>query len=106
MSAATPFACNMNALSPGQRTRHQQLEERLRAELVSVHELQHGYAFEFPFNSPAYEDLAELTPLEHACCPFFTIAIRLEPADRLFWRLTGNEGVKQFIRAEFAEWFR
>ena len=25
--------------------------------------------------------------------------------DRLFWQLTGNEGVKTFIRMEFAEWF-
>jgi hypothetical protein len=63
-----------------------------------------GYEFEFPLNSATYEALTELTPLEHACCPLFTIAIRLEH-DKIFWQLTGSEGVKQFIRMEFALWF-
>ncbi len=49
--------------------------------------------------------LMEVTPLEHACCPFFAISIVLEQTDRLCWRLTGSDGIKQFIRAEFHQWF-
>ena len=56
-------------------------------------------------NSETYDALSQITPMESACCPFFTIAIRLEPGRRLFWRLTGPAGVKQFIRMEFAQWF-
>jgi hypothetical protein len=95
----------MNALSPEQRERHQELGRQLRAALVAVHELPDGYEFEFPCNAATHEMLAELTPLEHTCCPFFAIAARQEDAG-LFWQLTGGEGVKQFIRMEFAEWFR
>ena len=28
--------------------------------------------------SDTYNSLAEITPLEHACCPFFDIGIRIE----------------------------
>ena len=94
----------MGALTPEQRSRHSQLSTRLRSVVRSFHELPDGYEFEFPFHLTTFESLAELTPLEHACCPFFTISIRLEQ-DKVFWQLTGSEGVKQFIRMEFAEWF-
>ena len=104
VSHATPFACNMGALTPEQRSRHSHLAKQLRSMLRSFRELPDGFEFEFPFDSATYEALSELTPLEHACCPFFTIAIRLEQ-DNLLWQLTGCEGVKQFIRMEFSEWF-
>ena len=99
------FACNMNALTPAQRSLHNKLVELLRLRLSAQHDLTDGYEFEFPFDPEAYDALTLLTPLEHACCPFFTINIRVED-HKLFWRLAGNEGVKQFIRMEFAPWFQ
>jgi len=104
MSGATPFACDMGALTPEQRVRHRELGARLRAELRTATELTNGFDFQFPLNPEIHGALTELTPLEQACCPFFTIAIRLEQ-DQISWQLTGSEGVKQFIRMEFAEWF-
>jgi hypothetical protein len=95
----------MTALSSKQRLRHQELGELLRFALVEARELSNGYDFEFSHDPKIYGALAEITPLEHACCPFFTIAIRLEHS-KLFWRLTGSEGVKKFIRMEFAVWFK
>ena len=106
MSSSTPFACDMTALSGEQRTRHHELAVFLQSSLVAVRELPDGYDFEFPWNPAAYEALAEITPLEHACCPFFDISIRIESeSSKLFWRLTGREGIKPFIRAEFGVWF-
>jgi hypothetical protein len=101
-----PFACDMTALSGAQRSRHHELAVFLRSALKAVRELPEGYEFEFPLETATYAALTEITPLEHTCCPFFEIAIRLEPDDRLFWQLTGQEGVKQFIQMEFGEWFR
>jgi len=96
----------MTALSGEQRTRHHELAVFLQSSLVAVRELPDGYDFEFPWNPAAYEALAEITPLEHACCPFFDISIRIESeSSKLFWRLTGREGIKPFIRAEFGVWF-
>ena len=105
MTGPAPFACNMNALSREERSRHSELGEVLRSALMAVHELEHGYEFEFPPMPANYRALAELTLLEHACCPFFDIAIVLRQHDRLIWQLTGSEGVKQFIRQEFEPWF-
>ena len=45
--------------------------------------------------------------MEHACCPFFDIAIRLERESGKLWlSLTGREGVKTFIKSEFSQWFK
>jgi len=106
MTHAAPFACNMNALSAEQRTQHSRLAALLRVALIAARELTDGYEFEFPFDAQTYEALTQITPLEHACCPFFSIVIRLEPGESLSWQLTGREGVKQFIRAEFSAWFQ
>jgi hypothetical protein len=95
----------MSALSATQRSRHAELEKQLRAALLGASELNDGYAFEFPPDPEVYAALTQLTPLEHACCPFFDISIRLEHGGRLFWQLTGSEGVKQFIRMEFGDFF-
>ncbi|MCU1331441.1 MAG: hypothetical protein JWM08_433 [Candidatus Angelobacter sp.] len=96
----------MTALSGKQRTRHHELAGLLESSLVAIHELSNGYDFEFPWSPAAYEALAEITPLEHACCPFFDIGMRIESeSNKLFWRLTGGEGIKPFIRAEFAASF-
>jgi len=101
-----PFACDMTALTTEQRQRHQELGKTLRAALLGVHELADGYEFEFVPDRTNYQSLAEITPLEHACCPFFDVSIRLErEGGKLWWRLTGRNGVKTFIRAEFGPWF-
>jgi hypothetical protein len=95
----------MAALSSEQRARHRELGEALRSRLAAIRELADGFEFEFPLETNSYSALTELTPLEHACCPFFTISIVLRQDDQLVWQVTGNEGVKRFIRHEFAPWF-
>jgi len=105
--AETPFFCDRTALTPEQRKRQQELGKILRSSVLGVQELPDGFEFEFPFNPPNYQALTEFTPLERACCPFFDISIRLErEGGKLWWRLTGREGVKQFIRAEFSPWIK
>lgn len=102
----SPFFCNRTALSPEQRHRQQELGKLLHSALLGVQELSDGYEFEFVPDSANYQALAEFTPLERACCPFFDVEIRLErEGGKLWWRLSGREGVKTFIRAEFGPWF-
>jgi hypothetical protein len=96
----------MTALSSEQRARHHELVVLLQSSLEAVRELPDGYDFEFSWNPAAYNALAEVTPLEHSCCPFFDISIRIESeSNKLQWRLTGREGIKPFIRAEFGTRF-
>ena len=105
----TPFACDRSALSPEQRKRHfDELGAALLSLKKSTHELADGFEFEFPADAAVYQLLAEWVGGERLCCPFFNIDLRVEKeGGPLRLRLTGREGVKQFIKAEFSdEWFR
>jgi hypothetical protein len=100
------FFCNRTALTAEQRQHQHELGKTLRSALLGVQELADGYEFEFVPDRANYQALAEFTPLEHACCPFFDVSIRMERENgKLWWRLTGRDGVKKFIRAEFGPWF-
>jgi hypothetical protein len=103
----TPFFCDRTALTPEQRKRQQELGKALRSSVLGIQELPDGFEFEFPYDQSNYQALTEFTPLERACCPFFDISIRLErEGGKLWWRLTGRDGVKQFIHAEFSPWIK
>ena len=102
----SPFVCDHTALTPEQRQSQSELNKTLCSGLLGYRELADGYEFEFAPDPANYRSLVELTLLERACCPFFDISIRLEREHgQLWWSLTGREGVKPFIRAEFAGWF-
>lgn len=103
----TPFFCDRTALTPEQRKRQQELSKILHSAVLGIQELPDGFEFEFPSDASNYQALTEFTALEHACCPFFDISIRLErEGGKLWWRLTGRDGVKQFIHAEFSPWIK
>ena len=107
-SVESPFACNRLALTPEQRKRHfDELGPKLRSLKRSVRELPNGYEFEFLPDSITVELVAEWAIGERACCPFFDIDMRLEREGGSLWlRLTGRQGVKQFIQADGATWIR
>jgi len=105
----SPFACNTLALGPKERKRHfDELGPQIRALRKSTRELPDGYEFEFGSTPANYALLQEWMLQERACCPFFDLDLRLEREGGPLWlRLTGREGVKEFIKAEFpSEWFR
>lgn len=96
------FYCHINGLNPAERAHHKQLTDKLMAVRKRVVEMEKGYEFQY---SPAEVSLAELADwvrAEAKCCPFFDFHIDLENQGALLClRLTGEEGIKQFIRAEF-----
>ncbi len=104
----SPFACDRSALTPEQRKHHfDELGPQLRSKVKSVHELKDGYEFEFTPDFPTIQLVAEWAAGERLCCPFFDIDIKMEREHGTFWlRLTGREGVKQFIRVDFERWFK
>jgi hypothetical protein len=104
----SPFACNRLALTPEQRKRHfEELGPKLRSLKKSVRELPNGYEFELPADSDTVQLVTEWAIGERACCPFFDIDMHLEREGGALWlRLTGREGVKQFIQADGAAWIR
>ncbi|MGH7579993.1 MAG: hypothetical protein ACREM9_07460 [Gemmatimonadales bacterium] len=64
-----------------------------------ISELPDGLGFRFPAGE--YDSVTEFVGRERLCCPFLTFTLNVSP-DRgsLHLRVTGAEGVKDFIRAE------
>lgn len=104
----SPFACDRSALNPEQRKRHfDDLGPKLRTLVRGVRELSDGYEFQFPGDPRTFQLIAEWTPGEHLCCPFFDIGLRLDREGGATWiRLTGRPGIKNFIRTDFERWFK
>ena len=103
---ASPFACNAFALSAEIRKRHfDQFGPALLTLKKATRELADGYEFEFPADNHTYQLLTEWMFQERLCCPFFDIELRLESGAGPFWlRLTGQRGVKEFIKADAPAW--
>jgi hypothetical protein len=96
------FYCNTKALTPEERARHKQLSEKLVAVRKEIVESAKGYEFQFSPADVSLAELAEWVAAESKCCPFFDFHIDLEREGKLLClRLTGEEGIKAFIRAEF-----
>lgn len=98
----SPFVCNMLALNAEQRKRQSALVQKLRAAQTEIRELPDGYGFRFASDAAMIRDLGEFIANEKLCCPFFDFELKIERESGPMWlNLTGREGVKQFIKAEF-----
>lgn len=97
------FYCNIGALTVEERARHEAMTKKLIAVRDAVVETPRGYEFQFTPEKVSVAELAEWVMAESKCCPFFYFHIDLEKEGRLVCLgLTGPEGVKVFIRGEFA----
>jgi len=97
----SPFYCNMSALDPEQRKRHDILTKELLAKHLAIEELPDGYGIRFPNNRSLFTALSEWATLEQLCCPFLTLALELQRDQGPIWlKATGEDGVKGFLRAE------
>lgn len=102
MTTESKFYCNTKALNPAERARHKQLTEKLVAERKQIVETNIGYEFQYDPSRVSIAEVAEWVTGESKCCPFFDFHIDLESEGRVVClRLTGEEGVKPFLRSEF-----
>jgi len=97
------IACDLTAIPAEQREQHNATAEQLFAAVTEIRELPNGYAFRLPEAPGTLLKAAEFVNLERLCCPFFSFTLEIEPQGGPLWlKLTGPEGVKQFLRSEFA----
>ena len=98
----SPFACNLSAMDDGLRHRHQVLVERLHPRILEIAELPGGYGFCLPSDDDLVLIIAEFITLERRCCPFIDFTLDISRDNGPMWlRLTGRDGIKPFLRAEF-----
>jgi hypothetical protein len=105
-----PLVCDVNALSGPQRERHRTLGEKLRGAVSGRVELANGYTLvldldRLPPDSAGAPfcvvEVAEWVDLESRCCPFLEFGIDVTAKGRVVrLRLTGEKGVKSFLRSE------
>ncbi len=97
-----PFACSLTALTAEQRKRHAELAKTLKESVKEIQELPDGYAFRLPDDTKTILATAEFISYEKLCCPFFKFNLEIESNGKPMWlRLTGREGVKQFLKTAF-----
>jgi len=102
MTTQSKFYCNRQALNPTERAHHKQLSDKLLATRTNIVETEKGYEFQFSPSTISLAELADWVAAEGKCCQFFDFHIDLERQGTLLClRLTGEEGIKTFIRAEF-----
>jgi len=96
----SPFACDMTVIPAAERGTHHELIRRLMSEAIhDIRELPDGFAFRFA--AEEYDSVVRFVARERLCCPFLSFALEVTPERGPLWlRLTGAEGVKDFIRAE------
>ena len=100
--AEIPFACSLTALSAAERAHHSDLSKELHRAVKDIRELDNGYAFQFSGEAKTISMVAEWISLERLCCPFFTFQLEVASESKPMWlRMTGREGVKEFMRTEF-----
>jgi hypothetical protein len=97
----SPFYCNIKTLSVAERLHKKQIGEKMAASRVEVNELPNGYAIRYRPGGVSLVELADWVESERRCCPFFDLAIETEREGGPVWlKITGREGVQQFIREE------
>jgi hypothetical protein len=97
----SPIACQMNALTIEERSRRKELFAALAVAVERVQELPGGIAVELLSDPNTWMTAAEFILLERRCCPFLSFSMELEREHGPLWlRITGREGVKEFLAAE------
>lgn len=98
---SAPIACNVMALSAGEREAHFALTADLFISSAQASkELADGYGFQFDAN--LFDKVTTFVANERKCCPFITFAIEVPPQHSAIWlRLTGSQEIKAFLRTEF-----
>ena len=95
-----PLACDLLALEADVRATHVgAAAQLLRSDAAEVTELPDGYVFRY--RADQYEQVVQFIANERRCCPFFTFALEVTPAQGPLWlRITGREGAKEILQAE------
>lgn len=93
------LVCNLDALSPEQRTRHLASTKRLLA-TAQREDLDDGFVFRIDRQSMPVAELAEWVADEARCCPAVDFALELPFDGPLTLRMGGGADVKSFIAAE------
>ncbi len=97
------LVCNLNAMTPAQRKRHDEIGKQLRKATRQVKELPDGYVFRYAPDPALFLAAAKFVSLESRCCSFYCFTLEKEPGEGPIWlRVTGPKEAKTFIKSVLA----
>lgn len=100
---SVPLACNMKAVSATERARYQVLIETIERAVRTQSELPSGFSWNLDGSKMTILEAAEWISLERRCCPFLNLQVEASGSGVDFkLNLQGPEGVKAFLKSEFA----
>lgn len=97
-----PIACDLTVFGDNEKKRQRAILDEFRARVKATEELADGYAFQMLHEPHMLALLAEMISLESKCCPFLNFTLEVSRGGHsITLKLTGGEGVKDVVRAEF-----
>ena len=97
---STPLVCKLT--SAEMQTRKATVIAELKSLVLEKTELENGFEYTFSGSDTMLDKLTDFIKTEKLCCDFFVFQLTVAQ-DVVLLRITGPEGVKQFIRQE-VEW--
>jgi hypothetical protein len=97
------IACNPNAVPAEMREQWVENGKQVYAAVMGIQDMPDGYGFRLPTDPAMLLKAAEYIANERLCCAFLHFTVEIEANGGPFWlRLTGGEGVKEYIQSVFA----
>ncbi len=97
-----PFACDLTALEPAQRSTHRDVLETLRTECIGLTEQGDAIALRYPARPDLLRAAGEWIGLERECCGFLSFQLSAASGDDTFTIRVGQGAeVKAFVRQNF-----
>jgi len=97
-SMKSEMACKLT--TPELRKRKEEVIEVLKLKILKKVELQNGYRFYFEGTDEILDSLNSFVKTERLCCDFFNFSILVSNDSTAALEITGDEGVKEFIKME------
>jgi hypothetical protein len=95
--------CNLGAMNPVQRQRHDAIGRQLRKAVKQVKEIPNGFSFRYENDPSLYMAVAEFISLESRCCSFYSFSLEKEQGEGPIWlHIRGSKENKCFIKAVLA----
>lgn len=94
------IACNARAIDAANRDDHEAVAKDIfsSTSVLEVKELPNGYGFRLPLETAMLQKVTTFVANERLCCPFFTFTLVI--GEQFWFELTGNQEVKDYIKAE------
>ena len=100
----TPIACRLDALSGAEQSRRAQILATLRSRMTGVEHEAEGLVLRLRNERETFALAGEFVVYEARCCPFLRFDLTVEAdGSTVRLRLSGGQGVGDFLRAAFAD---